>query len=319
MTETTTLTFSESEPLRLDRYLAMQIEGVSRSYLQDLILQGLVRVNGKVAEKGHVLRAGDEVKVESFIRPEDRTLDPNPSISVKIVHQERNWLIVDKPAGLPTHPNDFSDTRTLANAVLAKFPAVLGVGDDPLRPGIVHRLDSDTSGLLIVAKTQTAFKAFRAMFDQRKVKKMYVALVLGKVTKGKSIDTPIAHHPKNPRKMTVALPGAEVRSRIREAKTMYEPVERFGDYTLLHVRTLTGRMHQVRVHLSSIGHPLAGDRLYQNPTERQKDKLTLGRHFLHAAEISFPSPETGEVVTFQSPLAHELEACLETLRQIKPE
>ncbi len=302
---------------RLDRFVSAQFRGISRAYIQELILKGTVRVNGKASRKGDLIQEGDEVIVDSFTLPEERRIDPNPKIPLKIVWQSSQVVILDKPADLPTHPNDYSDVETLANAVLARFPNLVDVGDDSLRPGIVHRLDTDTSGLIMVARTPEAFRFLRTGFDERKIKKTYHALVLGKIETAGEVDFGLAHHSRNPRKM-VAVKDSSVphRSKVREAKTLYEPVEVFEEATLLAVRTLTGRMHQVRVHLSAIGHPLVGDRLYQTPKERQQDQFKLKRHFLHASKLRVLLPGEAEERTFESPLAPELAQLIETLRNL---
>lgn len=281
---------------------------MSRTYIQSLFKKGLVTLGGRSIKKGHVLTKGDKVLVDDFIRPDERTLIPNPSLVLQKVHEAGSYWVIDKPSGLPTHPNDFEDTHTVANALLAAYPSAQQVGEDPLRPGIVHRLDTHTSGLLILALTPSSFVHFRTLFNERKVKKSYLALVLGRVEKAGEIHKPIAHHEKNPRKMVVVEKGARFRSTPREATTLYEPINIMEHHTLLLVKTLTGRMHQVRVHLSSIGHPLCGDRLYQKPGDRPKDRSGLThRHFLHANQITFTDPD-GRSVTLSSALPAELQA-----------
>lgn len=313
------LVWDGAGPLRLDRFLTERLEGLSRAYVAELIGNGTVRVNGAPARKGKMLAPGDVVEVEPFLRPEERRIDPSPEIPLSIVFQSEELIVVDKPAGLPTHPNDYSDRSTLANALLARFPEIAEVGDDRLRPGIVHRLDTDTSGLLLVARTEESFRTLRKLFDERKVKKTYWALVLGDVASGGEVTTPVAHHPRNPRKMVAVTSEVRkregFRSRVREAKTLYEPLERFNGYTLLEVRTLTGRMHQVRVHLSSIGHPLAGDRLYQTPKERQNDRLGLHRHFLHAVKVELEIIKNNHSI-FKSDLHFDLRNVVEALRRV---
>ncbi|MFH1262232.1 MAG: RluA family pseudouridine synthase [Pseudomonadota bacterium] len=317
-TEREILVYDDTSPIRLDRFLVDRLRGLSRAYVAELIALGIVTVNGKKCRKGVTLGRGDRVEVEPFQRPEERRIDPNPDIPVTIVWQSPQMLVVDKPAGLPTHPNDFTDKETLANALVGRFPGLVEVGEDPLRPGIVHRLDTDTSGLLAVARTQEAFRHLRQQFDERKVKKTYLALVLGEVSAKGEVVTPLAHHATNPRKMVAVPPEGTGkiphRSKVREAGTAYEPVERFIGYTLLRVRTKTGRMHQVRVHLSSIGHPLAGDRLYQTPKERQIDRIRLDRHFLHAHKLELEVLPNNSFKSFDSNLPNELEFALAELR-----
>lgn len=231
------------------------------------------------------------------------------------MHEFEHYVVLDKPPFLPTHPNQFEDTNTLANGLVSKYPQVIGVGDDALRPGIVHRLDSNTSGVMLAALTSEGFSNIRDLFNEREIHKTYIALVLGDVKGSGCVDTDIAHHPKNPRRMVaITSEKVEYRSRRRIAKTLFEPIEQFGSYTLLRVQTLTGRMHQVRVHLASMGHPLVGDVLYQSNQEKNQDRLGLTRHFLHAISIEFDDPWTGEDQKFHSRLSSDLEYVLADLR-----
>jgi 23S rRNA pseudouridine1911/1915/1917 synthase len=303
-----------SSGLRLDRFLMNQFPVVSRVFIQDLVRDQLVRVNGKNVKKGQVLHRGDRVEMDPFLMPHERRIEPNSEIGLAIVFESRDVLVLNKPPGLPTHPNDFADRNTLANAVLARFPETAEACDEPLRPGIVHRLDTNTSGLILIARTPEAFAHLRKQFDERKVKKTYTALVLGEVIKKGEVSLPVAHHATNPRRMVAVREGVEVRSRIREATTLYKPIEKFSGYSLLEVRTLTGRMHQVRVHLSAIGHPLVGDRIYQSKKEQNQDGAGLCRHFLHASELSVKLPGERKLRTFRSDLADDLKELLLALR-----
>ena len=301
--------------IRLDQYLVQQFSNMSRSYLQQMIEKGHVLVNQKVGKKGSILQNGDIIDVQPFVHPNERTIEGNPGAHFAIIKEFENYIVLDKPPFLPTHPNQFEDKNTVANGLVAKFPSVIGVGEDPLRPGIVHRLDSNTSGVMLAALTQSGFMELRSLFNQRKIHKTYVALVLGDIQKAGTVETDIAHHLKNIRRMVaITSDKVEFRSRRRPAKTLYEPMERFGDYTLVRVQTLTGRMHQVRVHLSSIGHPLVGDKLYQSDREKNQDKLGLTRHFLHAVSIEFKDPWTGQEQRFDSPLSQDLDFVLADLR-----
>jgi 23S rRNA pseudouridine1911/1915/1917 synthase len=305
----------KGKEIRVDQYLVQLFPHISRAYLQQTIQNGYVLVNDKRCRKGTVIREGDEVDVQPFVQPNERTIDGNPSVHFSILHEFEHYVVLDKPPFLPTHPNQFNDNNTLANGLVAKFPQMIGVGDDPLRPGIVHRLDSNTSGVMLAALTSEGFANLRNLFNEREIHKTYVALVLGNIQSSGSIDTDVAHHPKNPRKM-VALTSESIifRSRRRIAKTLYEPIEQFGNYTLVRVKTLTGRMHQVRVHLASVGHPLVGDGLYQSDREKNSDKLGLTRHFLHAVSIDFDDPWTDQPQRFHSKLSSDLEYVLADLR-----
>lgn len=294
----------------------MQIySNISRSYLQQMIEKGYILVNQKAGKKGTVLHAGNEVDIQPFTQPNDRIIEGNPGVSFNVLQEFENYIVLEKPPGLPTHPNQFEDKNTLANGLVAKYSHMIGVGEDPLRPGIVHRLDSNTSGIMLAALTQVGFTELRNLFNQREIHKTYVALVLGKILGKKIIESDIAHHPRNIRKMVaVTNEKVEFRSRRRNAKTIVEPIEQFDGYTLVKVMTLTGRMHQVRVHLSSIGHPLVGDELYQSNKEKNADGLGLTRHFLHAVSIEFKDPWTKEDRHFISKLPQDLEYILADLR-----
>lgn len=280
-----------------------------------MIVRGHVLVNDQRSKKGDLLSSGDQVEVHPFTEPDDRKIEPNPTIQFVVQHAFEHYVVIEKPAYLATHPNQFDDHRTLANGLVARFPEMLDVGEDSLRPGIVHRLDSNTSGIMLAARTQEGFEKIRNLFNERQIHKTYHALVLGKIKNPGKVELDIAHHPKNPRKM-IALKEKDVnfRSRRRNAKTIYEPIKSLDGYTLVSVQTLTGRMHQVRVHLGAIGHPLVGDPLYQSPKERNLDQLGLTRHFLHAVKLEFTDPWDQTPKTFESNLSNDLVSILQGLK-----
>jgi len=305
---------------RLDVFLASALGGASRSHAARLVRDGQVLVDGRPAAKGADVTAGSTVIVRAFVPPAEREVPANPELPVHVVHEDADVVVLDKPPGLPTHPNRFDDDHTVVSFLLARYPEIRGVGDDRLRPGIAHRLDTDTSGLLVAARTRAAYDHLRHQFDLRHVEKDYLALVLGvpRALEGE-IDLPLGHHPSDPRRM-VAVTGERVRTRgdPRPARTRYETIERFGtEFALLRVATLSGRMHQVRVHLDAIGHPLAGDVLYLGPRRRKRDSSGLERHFLHAARLAFEHPAGGRL-ELRSPLPPDLAATLERLRARQP-
>jgi 23S rRNA pseudouridine1911/1915/1917 synthase len=307
------LRYPEAAPQRVDQFLAQHFSDISRAYLQTILAQKKVWINNAVAKKGSMLAPQDEIRIEPFVHPDDRRLTPNDQPTIQVLHEEEHFIVINKPAGLPTHPNEFEDIHTVANQFIGLFPEAIEVGEDPLRPGIVHRLDTDTSGLLLLARTQDGFKALREKFDQRQIHKTYAALCMGHPEpQNQTIDYDVAHHPKNIRKM-VALVDDTVayRSTPRNASTVIHTVEQMKEATFLWVQTLTGRMHQVRIHLTSIGHPLIGDKLYQTHAQRQKDRSGLKRHFLHASHLWFVHPWTGQRVSFECNLAPELVALCE--------
>ncbi|HEU5459304.1 MAG TPA: RluA family pseudouridine synthase [Pyrinomonadaceae bacterium] len=298
----------EHSGVRLDAFLASQIEGWSRARLQKLIDNEDVLVNHKVSKPAYKLREGDEVEVELVAPP---TADFAPeNIPIDIVYEDDTLVVVNKPAGLVVHPAAGSPSGTLANALAYHFQQLPG-RDAGVRPGIVHRLDRDTSGLLVVAKTEAALENLSDQFRDRTVFKSYVALVHGRVSpdSGK-IDQPLARDRSNRTRMAVVRGG-------RNALTLYRVRRSFDRFTLLDVELKTGRTHQIRVHLAWIKHPVVGDETYgggrdntiQDPRLRAQIRH-LNRHFLHAEKLAFTHPKTKELVKFESPLPPELSAFL---------
>ena len=288
---------------RLDAYLASQIEGWSRARLQRLIENEDVLVNGKVAKPSHKLRAGDEIEVDLVAPPTDFFTPEN--IPLDIVYEDETLVVVNKPAGLVVHPAAGTPSGTLANALAYHFQQLPGT---EVRPGIVHRLDRDTSGLLVVAKTEAALENLSDQFRDRTVYKSYVALVHGRVLSNSGkIDQPLARDPSNRTRMAVVRGG-------RNSLTLYRVRKTFDRFTLLDVELKTGRTHQIRVHLAWMKHPVVADETYgggrdntiQDPQLRARLRA-LNRHFLHAEKLGFKHPKTGEFVKFESPLPPELE------------
>jgi 23S rRNA pseudouridine1911/1915/1917 synthase len=230
-------------------------------------------------------------------------LKPNPSIELKVVYEDKDVLALDKPAGLVVHPIKPSQSDTLANGLIALYPEIKNVGDDTLRPGIVHRLDKDTSGLMVVAKNNTSFEYLKKQFAERKVIKKYWALVHGRVKDKKGTITKAISLSKKGRQKRSAL----LDDKSKRAWTEYRVLKRFKDYTLLEVRIKTGRTHQIRVHLASIGHPVAGDQQYK--FKRQPSLTGLKRQFLHAAYLKLKLPD-GKLTELKSDLPKDLEKAL---------
>ena len=279
---------------RLDKYITEQCQ-ISRSYAQKLIEEGQVTVNGHAARASHKLNAGDKV-IASIPPPTSISLSPE-AIPLKVVYEDKDVIVIDKPAGLLVHPAAGQKSGTLVNAILARCPD-LGEIKGSIRPGIVHRLDKDTSGLMMVAKNEAAHASLSRQIKQRSIKKTYIALVLGQLTpECGAIEAPIGRHPKDRKRMAVVERG-------REAKTEYRVIKYLDDCTLLEVMPETGRTHQIRVHLSAIGHPVFGDHIYG------KRSPILGRQFLHAHKLGFSLPSTGEFVEFISDLPQELQEVL---------
>jgi len=299
------LTFTptdQDQNTRLDRFLAAQTD-LSRSQVQRLIAEGQVTVDSAPTKASLRLTGRETILVQ--LPPADEPPSPAPEpIPLDAVYEDRDVLVIDKPAGLVIHPAVGHETGTLVNALLARYPHLAGT-DPEGRPGIVHRLDKDTSGLLAVGKTQRAIANLKAQFKARSVSKCYTALVVGRLpTVQGLIDAPVGRHPRWRQRMAVRSDG-------REARTRFTVLETLPGYSLVEARPETGRTHQIRVHFAYIGHPVAGDPVY-GP---RKDRLGLGRQFLHASGLGFRHPLTGKHLEFTSELPEDLQSVLDRLRE----
>jgi 23S rRNA pseudouridine1911/1915/1917 synthase len=296
----------EQSNLRVDRYIAQEAPDLSRSLIQKLLEEGRITVAGQVPKASYKVQAGDEIIVR--VPPPEPTAVLAEAIPLVIVYEDADIVVVDKPAGMVVHPAHGHHSGTLVNALLAHCPDLAGIGGE-LRPGIVHRLDKDTSGLLVVAKNDTAHRHLQTQFQARSVHKAYLALVEGVPQAAHGvIDAPIGRDPQHRQRMAVATHSSRGG---REALTEYRVVEYFPHHTLLEAEPATGRTHQIRIHLAFIGHPIVGDRVYGF----RKQRLPLARQFLHAARLAFTLPGSGQPVEFTSPLPQDLAAVLKTLRE----
>jgi 23S rRNA pseudouridine1911/1915/1917 synthase len=296
---------------RLDKVLANEFTELSRSQCQRLISDGMVTVDGKRAKASLRLRGGERVEV---IIPEiTETEILAQQIPLDIRYEDRDIVIVNKPAGMVVHPSPGHESGTLVNALLAHSSDIAGIGGEK-RPGIVHRLDKETSGLVVVAKNDHSLRHLQEQFKQREVKKLYLALVEGSITQQEMrIEAPIGRDPRARKRMAVIPPGSSARS--REAETYVSVIERYsvpekGIYTLVSCRPVTGRTHQIRVHLTYAGYPIVGDKVYGH----RKQRILTGRHFLHAAKLSIRHPSDGSDLSVQAPLPQELQDALEALQ-----
>lgn len=287
---------------RLDKVISARVPDLSRATAQRLIKIGAVAVNGRSSKPSYRVQVGDGVVVHVPVKTPEQVVPED--IPLDIIYEDDALLAVNKPAGMVVHPGSGHVSGTLVNAVLAHCPQVADVGG-PDRAGIVHRLDKDTSGLILVAKDEAIRAALQRQFKRRQVAKTYLALVEDQVQPREGvIEAPVGRDKRQRKKMAVVRSG-------REARTMYRAVEYFPDHTLLEVRPQTGRTHQVRVHLAWLGYPVVGDAVYG----RRRQRLLRNRHFLHAARLRFTHPTTGEEVEFEAPLPPELAAVLKRLRQ----
>jgi 23S rRNA pseudouridine1911/1915/1917 synthase len=325
---------AEAAGQRLDQYLAAQLDGVSRSRVQLLMDQGDVLVDGEREKPSLKLRGGESILItgEPHPAPLKATAEDIP---LDVVFEDKDLAVVNKPAGMMVHAGsgqneDARNMGTLVNALLYRFKALSATGGD-LRPGIVHRLDKDTSGLIVVAKNDRTHLALGEMFAGRSIKKTYIALVQGAVERQKgTINAGVGRDPLRRTRMT-AKPQDNARSAVTHYEVIRRLDNRFGKFTLVKVRIETGRTHQIRVHMASIGHPVVGDTLYggsgqltdqvasQAATSKaarrkaEPERLRLGRNFLHAAKLEFTHPVTGKALVLEAPLPVELEAFLALL------
>jgi 23S rRNA pseudouridine1911/1915/1917 synthase len=305
----------DSDGLRLDRFLVSILPEQSRSQIQRLIKEGHVRVGGREAKANQAVKGGQDIVVDA---PAPVVPAPQPeALPLPILYQDKDLIVIDKPAGMVVHPAAGHASGTLVNALLHHVDDLSGIGGEK-RPGIVHRLDRGTSGLMVVAKHDASHEELARQFAEREVEKEYIALVWGEVMAGRRIDAAIGRDPSNRKKM--ASTESKRMRRSREAVTRIVRAEHFGrTMTLAGVAIHTGRTHQIRVHLSAIGHPVVGDALYGGVHRRVPGDLRavthLERPFLHAARLAFKHPEDQRRMEFQSELPADLQAVLDELRE----
>ena len=288
---------------RIDKFIADNSEGISRSYAAKLCAERRVLVEGKNADKKYKLKGGEMIEIDV---PEPETVEVLPeNIPLDIVYEDDDLIVVNKPQGMVVHPAAGNERGTLVNALMYHCGGSLSAINGVIRPGIVHRIDKDTSGLLVAAKNNEAHLFLSAQLKERKAIRKYIALVNGNIKEDRgTINKPIARHPNDRKKMAVVSGG-------REAVTHYNVLERYGGYTLVECILETGRTHQIRVHMASIGHSIVGDPVYGI----KKEKYKLNGQLLHAKTIGFVHPSTGEMVEFTSELPDYFKEVIEKERR----
>ena len=296
---------ADQDAERLDQFLARRLDGASRNQARHLIDDGLVRVDGSLERPAYKLRFGELVAI--FPR-EAGPVETPADIELAVIFEDEHLAVIDKQANLTVHPAPGETQPTLIGAILNRWPEVARIADDdseadPLRPGLVHRLDRDTTGLLMIAKTADALRSLRDQLRERTMDKRYLAVVVGAPDPPAGlIDAPIGRDPADPRRMAILDRG-------RPSQTGYETIERFADAALLECKLITGRTHQIRVHLSAIGHPIAGDTMYGMQTP------LIDRQALHARSLSIRHPSTGEPLTLDCEPPADVRSLLSHLRE----
>lgn len=289
---------------RLDKFLAQQFPDWPRRFFQLEIKQGNILVNDKKTNPDYKLKPNDRIQIAVELPKIDAPIQPQQDIPFDIIFQHSDFLIIDKPAGLSVHPSASEKSGTVANGLAFRFPDIINVGEDPQRPGIVHRLDKDTSGLMIVALTQNSFFYFKEQFQQHKIEKQYLAWVWGQLSTPKGIiKSYIGRSKSNPLKQASSVDPDKV-TNAKEAITEYEVLQTKSDRSLIIAKPKTGRRHQIRIHFQGLGHPLVGDKKYQTKPLREKNQ-PFNRHLLHATALKFTYSD-GQKYHFESPIPPDL-------------
>ncbi|MBC5646925.1 RluA family pseudouridine synthase [Christensenella tenuis] len=295
---------NSSENQRLDTYLVEKYPHFSRSFLKNAIDREYILLNGGRTKAGVKVKEGDEILLD-LPKAEEISVEPQ-NIPIEIIYQDGDIAIINKPQGMVTHPAPGNYNGTLVNAIMYHMNDLSGI-NGKLRPGIVHRLDKDTSGLLVIAKNDIAHKALSEQIARKEAKRIYLALVYGNIkTDNGTVSTLIGRDPRDRKKMAVLRAGG------RQAVTHYKVLERYGGYTLVECELETGRTHQIRVHMKHIGHPVVGDPVYS----RQKDRYGLDGQLLHAKRLELIHPQTGEKMIFEAPLPEHFKAILVKLKKM---
>ncbi len=296
------VTCSSGVNQRLDVFLSERIKELTRSQVQKIVTEKKVKISGIIKKSSFLLREGDRVEIEYELSKPEKIQAEN--IPFEIHYCDDHIAIIEKPSGMVVHPGAGNRKHTLANALLFRFPELREIGQED-RPGIVHRLDKETSGLMVVARTTKSLTELQQLFRKREVEKLYQGLVWGRMPESKGkINWPIGRHKKHGERISIKT------KKPREAETRYSVQKEYEEFTLLHIKPVTGRTHQIRVHMAASGHPVVGDERYG----RLKSRKQCPRLFLHASSLSFIHPESKESVEFSSPLPKDLKDFLDKIK-----
>ncbi len=303
--------------MRLDRFVARVLPGLSRREIRHWFETGGIFLNDRPARKGTILEAGDVVRIR---RPPDlpaeRRIPPDPAVPLRVLYEDPFFVAVEKPAGIPSHPLRPGEKGTAANGLVARYPEMEGIGFSWREPGLLHRLDRETSGILLAARRPSAFEKLRGQFQQGRVKKVYLAVVLGSPeADGGVISLPLGARGRRSSRVNVLSPEDEPRPGLRwssPAETRYRVLRRYRGYALVRLSMTGGVRHQLRAHMASLGHPIAGDRIYGSAAGAAESPA-IPRHLLHAAEIRLFHPSDGRPLRIRSPLPGDFRAFLRSL------
>ena len=305
--------FKNKTKERIDKFLSREFFSTGQLTRGEIIRQiktGTVLVNNKKIKPSYILKEGDIITQHVTRNTQQNKITPNDKIELDIIYQDENIVVINKPAGIQIHPDHNEKENTIVNALLAKFPEISAVGDNPkLRPGIVHRLDKDTSGILIIAKNQKTFLELKKKFKNREITKKYWAIVFGRLGDLGIIDKPLARAASY-KKQVVA--GRKTKTKIREAITEYKVLKEVADYSLVEVTPKTGRTHQIRVHMTSIGHPIVGDKTYK--LKKYFTSYNIKRHLLHALSLEFSLRD--KTYKFEAPLPPDFQKFLAKIENL---
>lgn len=291
--------FKRDEEIRFDVFVSSLFRKITRKNIQGLIKDGKITLNGQLVKPKTILKKGDEIIVEFALEKESSKIEPQKDLPIEIISKHDDFIVINKPVGISVHPSEHEQQDTVVNWLLAHSPEIKNVGDNSLRPGIVHRLDKETSGLLIIALNQKSFEFFKKQFQKREIQKKYRALCWGAFEKEKGvIETFVGKSKANPTKQATSA-NREKLINPKTAYTEYSVLENNEEMSLLEINLKTGRKHQIRIHLQSIGHPLVGDKIYSTKETKQKN-IGVSRMFLHASFLAFDYLD-GESYEFNCP------------------
>lgn len=298
----------------LDIVLQQKLDRLSNTKINSILISDCISVNNQTPNKQYITKVGDKVTVINLKKFSSDEIIPNKDLKISIIHQDRDLICINKPLGMPCHPNDSSQTETVANWVIAHYPETNNVGRGPLQPGLIHRIDNFTTGVLLIARNQDAYESITQQFKNGIVIKGYKTLIFGELLSAGQIDNAIARDARNSNHVIVLRNRfAKGFRSVQKALTKYTIEKKFRKYTLLNVEIATGVMHQIRAHLSFIGHPIVGDTLYQTPEIQKLFQFNLKYHLLHASKIGFLHPTTKKWIDFSCLMPSHFFEILKTL------